>query len=126
MNYEKDSTGPRPIVQKKVFSYIGIAAKAGFLQSGEFLTEKAVKEGKAKLVIVAEDASNNTKKMFTNMCTYYKVPIYFFGEKTNLGHAIGKEFRASLVLLDKGLADTVEKQLNTINKDGCMDTYMES
>ncbi|MGB8454412.1 MAG: ribosomal L7Ae/L30e/S12e/Gadd45 family protein [Anaerocolumna sp.] len=111
---------------KKVFSYIGLATKAGNLASGEFMTEKAVKEGKAKLVIVAEDASNNTKKMFTNMCTYYKVPIYFFGEKTKLGHAIGKEFRASLVLFDKGLADMVEKQLNTINKDGCMDTYIES
>lgn len=126
MNYEKDSTGPGPIATKKVFSYIGLATKAGNLASGEFMTEKAVKEGKAKLVIVAEDASNNTKKMFTNMCTYYKVPIYFFGEKTKLGHAIGKEFRASLVLFDKGLADMVEKQLNTINKDGCMDTYIES
>lgn len=126
MNYEKDSTGTRPIVEKKVFSYIGLAAKAGNLASGEFMAEKAVKEGKAKLVIVAEDASNNTKKMFTNMCTYYKVPIYFFGEKTKLGHAIGKEFRASLVLFDKGLADMVEKQLNSINKDGCMNTYIES
>ncbi|WP_246240298.1 L7Ae/L30e/S12e/Gadd45 family ribosomal protein [Anaerocolumna sedimenticola] len=126
MNYEKDNTGPRPIAQKKVFSYIGIAAKAGHLLSGEFMAEKTVKEGRAKLVIVAEDASDNTKKMFTNMCTYYKVPIYFFGEKTNLGHAIGKEFRASLVLLDQGLADAVEKQLNTINKDGSMDTYTRS
>ena len=126
MNYEKDSIRPRPIAQKKVFSYIGIAAKAGYLTSGEFMAEKSVKEGKAKLVIVAEDASNNTKKMFTNMCTYYKVPIYFFGEKTNLGHAIGKEFRASLVLLDQGLADMVEKQLNTINKDGSVETSMES
>ncbi|WFR60213.1 ribosomal L7Ae/L30e/S12e/Gadd45 family protein [Anaerocolumna sp. AGMB13025] len=114
------------MAQKKVFSYIGIAAKAGFLTSGEFMAEKAVKDGKAKLVIVAEDASDNTKKMFTNMCTYYKVPIYFFGEKTKLGHAIGKEFRASLVLLDKGLADMVEKQLNSINKDECMNPYMES
>ncbi len=60
------------------------------------------------------------------MCTYYKVPIYFFGEKTNLGHAIGKEFRASLVLLDKGLANAVEKQLNTINLDDGMDTDTKS
>ncbi|MDF2590215.1 MAG: hypothetical protein K0S41_4057 [Anaerocolumna sp.] len=125
LNYEKDSTNLKPIVEKKVFSYIGIAAKAGYLSSGEFMTEKAVKEGKAKLVIVASDASNNTKKMFTNMCTYYKVPIYFFGEKTQLGHAIGKEFRASLVLLDKGLADTVEKQLNTINLDESMNEYFQ-
>ncbi len=126
MDYEKDNNGLVPNTEKKVFSYIGLAAKAGFLASGEFMSEKAVKEGKAKLVIVAEDASDNTKKMFTNMCTYYKVPIYFFGEKTKLGHAIGKEFRASLVLLDKGLADMVEKQLDTVNKDGCMETYTRS
>lgn len=126
MNQEKDSNQLKPIVEKKVFSYIGLAAKAGNLASGEFSTEKAVKAGKGKLVIIAEDASNNTKKMFANMCTYYKVPIYFFGEKTKLGHAIGKEFRASLVLLDKGLADVVEKQLNTINEDGCLNSYIES
>lgn len=123
MNYEKDSNQPGPIVEKKVFSYLGIATKAGKLLSGEFSTEKAVKEGTAKLVIVASDASDNTKKMFTNMCTFYKVPIYFFGDKNELGHAIGKEFRASLVLLDKGLADTVEKQLNTLNHDSKTDTY---
>lgn len=96
---------------KKVFSLIGIATKSNNIMSGEFQTEKAVKEHKAALVIVAEDASNNTKKMFTNMCTYYKVPIYFFGSKNELGHYMGKEFRASLAILDKGLADEIEKQL---------------
>lgn len=120
MNYEKNNISNEFNTSKKVLSYIGLAAKAGTLKSGEFMTETAVKEGKAKLVIVAVDASDNTKKMFTNMCTYYKVPIYFFGEKTKLGHAIGKEFRASLVLLDKGLADMVEKQLNMVNNDECM------
>lgn len=97
--------------QKKTFSLIGLATKSRNVASGEFSTEKAVKEHKAALVIVAEDASDNTKKMFTNMCTYYKVPIFFFGEKNDLGHAMGKEFRASLALLDKGLADAIEKEL---------------
>lgn len=89
------------------------------MASGEFSTEKAVKEHKAALVIVAEDASDNTKKMFTNMCTYYEVPIYFFGDKNDLGHAIGKEFRASLAVLDKGLAEAIEKQLKLMqDKNG--------
>ena len=96
---------------KKVFSLIGIATKSNNIVSGEFLTEKAVKERKAVLVIVAEDASDNTKKMFTNMCGFYKVPIRFCGSKIELGHAMGKEFRASLAVLDKGLADAIEKQL---------------
>lgn len=96
---------------KKVFSLLGLATKSNNMVSGEFLTEKAVKERKAALVIVAEDASDNTKKMFNDMCTYYKVPIYFCGQKAELGHAIGKEFRASLAVLDKGFADAIEKQL---------------
>ncbi len=120
LSYEKNNISNEFNISKKVLSYIGLAAKAGTIKSGEFMTETTVKDGKAKLVIVAVDASDNTKKMFTNMCTYYKVPIYFFGEKTKLGHAIGKEFRASLVLLDKGLADMVEKQLNMLGNDECM------
>ncbi len=97
--------------EKKVFNLLGIATKSRNLASGEFSTEKAVKEHKAALVIVAKDASDNTKKMFTNMCTYYNVPIYLFGEKNDLGHAMGKEFRASLAVFDKGLADAIEKIL---------------
>nr|WP_312495820.1 ribosomal L7Ae/L30e/S12e/Gadd45 family protein [Anaerosporobacter sp.] len=103
-----------PNTKNKILSYIGIATKAGKVASGEFSSEKAVKEHKAELVIVASDASDNTKKMFTNMCTYYKVPIYFFGEKSELGHAMGKEMRASLAMLDKGLADATQKQLKNV------------
>ncbi len=93
----------------KAYGMIGMAMKAGKVASGEFATEKAVKSGKAALVIVSKTASENTKKKFRNMCDYYKVPICFFGEKEELGHAIGKEFRASLAVLDSGLAKAIEK-----------------
>ena len=95
----------------KAYGMIGMAMKAGKLASGEFATEKAVKSGKAALVIVSESASENTKKKFRNMCEYYEVPVYFFGSKEELGHAIGKEFRASLAVLDPGLAKAIEKNL---------------
>ena len=55
----------------KVLSLIGLATKAGKTVSGEFSTEKSVKTGKGLLVIVAEDASENTKKKFRNMCSFY-------------------------------------------------------
>ena len=88
---------------------IGLAQKAGKVASGEFSTEKAVKEHKAYMVIVADDSSDNTKKKFKNMCEYYKVPVYFFSNKDDLGHAIGKEFRASLAILDEGFKNSIEK-----------------
>ena len=98
-------------MQSKIFSSLGLATKAGKTQSGEFSTEKSVKSFKAFLVIVAEDASDNTKKMFTNMCTYYEVPCVIYGTKEELGHAMGKEMRASVAITDEGFAKMIQKQL---------------
>ena len=98
--------------QNKALSMIGLATKAGKVASGEFCTEKEVKSGRAYLVIVADDASDNTKKKFQNMCDLYKVPIYFFEDKDTLGHAMGKEFRASLAVTDAGFAKGIRKHLD--------------
>lgn len=101
--------------QNKILSLIGLAMKAGKVVSGEFSTEKAVKSGHACLVFISEEASDNTRKKFQNMCTYYEVPIYFYGTKIDLGIAIGKEFRASLAVTDQGLSTAIEKQLSNSN-----------
>ncbi len=98
--------------KRKILNLIGLAMKAGRTASGEFSTEKAVKNGKARLVLVAEDASENTRKMFSNMCTYYRVPVCIFGKKDELGHAMGRESRASLAILDDGFAQALVKQMN--------------
>ena len=91
--------------------HLGLAAKAGKVQSGEFSTEKSVKSGRAYLVIVSEEASENTKKKFRNMCTYYEVPYFEFGSKEELGHATGREMRASLAVQDAGFSEAMKKQL---------------
>ena len=99
--------------QSKALSLIGLAMKAGRTASGEFCTEKEVKSGNAELVIVAGDASDNTKKKFKNMCDYYHVPVCFYGDKDTLGHAMGKQFRASLAVLDEGFAKGIRKHIET-------------
>lgn len=102
--------------QDKVASMIGLATKAGKVVSGAFSVEKAVKAGKAYLVIIADDSSANTKKMFKNMCEYYNVQIYFYSNKSSLGHCMGKEDRSSVAITDKGFGITIEKQLNNYEK----------
>lgn len=99
--------------QNKILSLIGLATKAGRTVSGEFSTEKEVKSGRAALVIVADDASDNTKKKFKNMCDFYHVPIYFYKDKDTLGHAMGKEFRATLAVTDAEFAKGIKKHLET-------------
>lgn len=97
--------------QNKTDSLIGLAMKAGKVVSGEFATDKCIKDGKAKVVLVSVDASDNTKKMFSNMCEFYKVAIYFYGTKEGLGHIIGKELRSSLAITDEGFAKSLVKHL---------------
>ncbi len=98
-------------MRNRVFQMLGIAAKSGNVVSGEFSTEKSVKSGQAFLVIVSEEASANTNKMFANMTAFYEVPMYVFGTKEELGRCIGKEFRASLAITDENLANAVESKL---------------
>lgn len=95
----------------KVYSMIGMAEKAGYAASGEFSTEKAIKSGKACLVIIASDASENTRKHFSDMCAYRNIPIYIYGNKEELGHAIGKAMRANLAVTERGLADSIRKRI---------------
>lgn len=94
---------------------VGLATRAGKTVAGEFSVEKAVKEQKAKLVIVSEEASDNTKKLFTDKCTYYKIPIYIYGAREELGNATGNKDRVSIAVLDSGFSKSIIRML-TDNK----------
>lgn len=100
-------------MQNKILSILGIAMKGRNLVSGEFQTLEAIRKGSARLVIVAEDASDNTKKLFSDKCRSYGVPIRYFGTREEFGDAIGKEsLRSSLGVCNAGLADAIMKQLD--------------
>lgn len=102
--------------QDRILSTLGLAMKAGKIASGEFSTEKAVKSYRAFLVIVSVEASENTKKMFRNMCSFYQVPMYLYESKETLGRAIGKQYRASLAVLDEGFAKSLIEKLKIADK----------
>ena len=100
-------------MDNKLLSMLSLAAKAGRIQSGGFSVEKAIKEKRALLVIISMDASDNTTKMFVNMCKHYQVPLYKFGSKDELGHRIGKGARSSVAILDRGFSERIQSLLET-------------
>ena len=95
---------------KKVLSLLGLAQRSGKIASGEFMVEKAVKEGRAALVIIACDASANTKKKFQNMCAFYHVRVLVLFGKDELGRRIGRSERSSLAIMDDGFAKAFLKE----------------
>ena len=95
----------------RALSMLGLATRSGNVASGGFATEQAVKRKKAHLVIIAGDASDNTKKKFSNMCDFYKTPCVYYSDRETLGHAMGKGDRACLAVTDEGLANSIRKHL---------------
>ena len=97
--------------EKKAAAMIGFAQKAGKAAGGEFAAEKAVRSGSAYLMLIATDASENTRKKFTNMAAWYHVPVYTFLSRTELGRVQGKGARACIVITDENFARVIEAQL---------------
>lgn len=95
----------------KIISLLGLAQKAGKLASGELAAEKAVRSGKAKLILIAADSSENTKKGYRDMAAFYQVPFCEQLTKEQLGAAIGKVQRAAVVIVDQGFSTAVMKVL---------------
>lgn len=98
--------------QNRALSMLSIAAKAGKVQSGGFLTEKAIQEGVAYFVIIAEDASGNTQKKIMDKCKYYEIPYTIAFDSTTLGRQIGKQERTVLAVTDAGLAKQISDKLD--------------
>ena len=76
------------------FSMLGIAMRAGALTLVEDGVKKAIASGKAAFVLVDDGASDNTKKLFSDACAYYGVPL-MTAQAQRLGQAIGKPGRMS-------------------------------
>ena len=87
----------------KFFSLLGLCKRAGKLVAGEVAAEQAVRKKQAYLLILAQDASKNTKKKFTNSAVYYELPLAEIGTKEELGRAIGAECAPLLRLQKRAL-----------------------
>ena len=94
---------------------IGLATRAGKTVSGEFSVEKAIRQKRAYLVIISDEASDNTKKMFQNKCAYYDIPIFIYGTKSELGICCGNKERASIAISDEEFSRQIIKLLTGNN-----------
>ena len=52
---------------------LSLARKAGKAEVGAFLSERAIKSGRANLLLIASDCSENTKKKFKNSSEFYGI-----------------------------------------------------
>ena len=95
------------------YSMLGIAKRAGALTLGTDGVLTAISSGSAKLVLLDEAASDNTKKKFHDSCAFYGVELYETAPD-RLGYAIGKPGRMCAAIAKGPLGD----KLHMMAKEG--------
>ena len=98
-------------MKSKVLSYMGFAKKSGNLVSGVNTCSFNIAKGKAKLVILAEDISENSEKKIMKDVRKYGVDHIKYGIGEELSHATGAAGRTVFAVLDQNFAESIKREI---------------
>lgn len=93
----------------RITNLLSMAQRARRIASGAFAVQENITKGKAKFLLIAEDAADESKKTFLGLAEKYKVPYAICLDRETLGGCLGKEYRAVAVLLDAGFAKKLQQ-----------------
>ena len=98
-------------MKDKILSYMGFARKSGNLISGSNTCSITMKKGKVKLLLIAEDASDNTKDKMTNEAKARGVCVMIYGDGEEMSHAVGESGRTVFGITDVNFAQVIKKEI---------------
>ncbi len=90
--------------QDRFLGMLGLAQRAGKVKSGSFLSEKAVDERKAALLVLSGDGQSGTAERLREKAERAGIPVLVCRDKESLGKALGKGDRSCLAVTDPGFA----------------------
>ena len=97
----------------KALNYLALARKAGFAELGEEPVGAAARDGHARLVIVASDASDHTwRRAKSYVAGTRQQLVRLTSTKDEMGFAIGRTSLAIAAITDVGLALSLVKALD--------------
>lgn len=106
-NNENENVG-----KSRILSLLGLARKAGKVVFSEDMIRKEVERNKVRLLIIAEDASDNSKRMYISMAENWRIEKCTFGSKEEIAQAIGKVQCAAVAVTNKGFAKKINEYIN--------------
>ena len=98
-------------MNRKVISYLGFAKKSGNLLTGVNTCSFAMAKGKVKLMVLAEDISENSRKKIMKEIRKYGVNHIEYGNSEELSHAVGASGRNVFAICDKGFAEAITQEI---------------
>lgn len=110
--------------EQGVYNLLGLAQRAGRLIGGTDAVQKALASGQVRLVLLAEDLSENSQKRFRQAWAALpprakaKTNVWRFGDMERLGRAAGKPPRGVWALADENFAAGISPKLTLLINSG--------
>lgn len=99
-------------MKKKVISYLGFAKKSGSLMAGVNTCTFGMNKGKVKLMILAEDISENSEKKIMKEIRKHGVKYVKYGDSEELSHAVGTSGRSVFAVCDDNFTEVIMNEIN--------------
>jgi ribosomal protein L7Ae-like RNA K-turn-binding protein len=99
-------------LENKVYGLLGLSARAGKISFGTEAVLEGIEKNKIKLVIIAEDTSEKTKKKIIESCKNSNIEYLVFGNIFSNSKAIGKVNKAIIGIIDKNFAEAIISKIN--------------
>ena len=90
---------------------LGMARRAGALVYGTGSTRRALKEGRARLVLFAEDASEAQRDKVMKLLRHAETPRATIGTREALGSAVGSAPVSAVAVTDREFAKELVARL---------------
>src|SRR5690554_7643261 len=97
---------------------LGLARRAKKLIIGTELTVKGIRTNRVKLVLLALDASSNTKKQIYDKCRTYNVDVLDVFSSDEISKSIGKKNIKVVGIIDEGFSKILLNQAKEVNNYG--------
>jgi ribosomal protein L7Ae-like RNA K-turn-binding protein len=98
-----------------MINLLGLAARARKITSGTEITINGVRSKKVKLVLLATNASDNTKKLVYDKCKTYNTKVIELYDSIALSNAIGKNNIMVVGIIDIGFSNKMLKLEKEVN-----------
>lgn len=104
-------------VSSSINGFLGLAMRAGKLAVGDGRATEQARKGKAFLILVSNDASDNTEKKYKNISKSHNTSVITLDiDRYEFGRIIGREFAVVAAVCDKGFADEIVRLAERVDK----------
>lgn len=98
--------------RSKTESYMGFAARARKLFTGYNTCVFMAEKRRLKLLILAEDLSENSREKMVKAANQYRIPYRIYGNMQDLSHIAGTEGKGIFGIADENLANAILSEID--------------